>query len=133
MLDVQQEVALKSTLFLGTELGRAWERLDQLLTPVVELKNVTLDGEDRFKAMELVRQLVLTEVGGAGRLVSDRFVVGRWVYTYAKSLKSTLDAHVQNGACAALVECANRTLARVFHHLNVLICTPLPEQYESPF
>ena len=111
-----------------------FEQLDALLAPVVTLEAPHLEGEPRFEAMELIRRLTRAE-DDRGRSQQDgRSEVLAAVYAYAHGVSLLLDkaTHIL-GADSDAAQAARRTLVRVFHHFDVMVCQHDPMTYPYPF
>lgn len=114
--------------------ARRFAQLDLLLAPVVALEAPRLEGQPRFEAMELVRSLTRAE-DAFGRTQQDgRNDVIAAVYAYANGASKLLEkAATVSGADAETAQAARRTLVRVFHHFDVMVCQHDPTTYPYPF
>ena len=114
------------------------DALDALLAPVVSLEDTRLDNERRFEAMELVRSVASGETSSLRLgLHSDyayRIESSNILYRYACGVaRAVQECAKKPMADPKDVVNAYRTLARVFHHMNTILCEPQPLQYPFPF
>ena len=114
--------------------ARRFAALDVLLAPVVALEAPHLEGQPRFEAMELIRRLTRAEDDRGRSQQEGRNDVIAAVYAYAHGASQLLEKAVHvSGADVDAAQAARRTLVRVFHHFDVMVCQHDPTTYPYPF
>lgn len=114
------------------------DTLDTLLAPVVSLEDTRLDNDRRFEAMEMVRSIASGETSSLKTgLYSDygyRVDSSETLYRYACGVARAVEERAKKPMTDPKeVANAYRTLARVFHHMNTILCEPQSSQYPFPF